>query len=64
MKCADRDVCEFISSFLEELQESLLTLGCKIDIVKCIAEEDLVKERIDYYHNSVLYNMEVIDLFA
>jgi hypothetical protein len=64
VKCADRDVCEFISSFLEELQESLLTLGCKIDIVKCIAEEDLVKERIDYYHNSVLYNMEVIDLFA
>jgi hypothetical protein len=64
VKCVDRDVCEFISSFMEELRESLLAIGCKVNMVKCIAEGDLVKERADYYQNSVLYNREVIDLFA
>ena len=64
VKCVDRDACEFISSFLEELRESLLALGCKIDMVKCIVEGNLVKERINYYQNSVLYKGEAIDLFA
>jgi hypothetical protein len=64
VKCVDRNVCEFISSFMEELRESLFAIGCKVDMVKCIAEGDLVKERADYYQNSVLYNRDVIDLFA
>lgn len=64
VKCVDRDVCEFISSFMEELRKSLLAIGCKVDVVKCVAEGDLVKERADYYQNSVLNNREVIDLFA
>jgi len=64
VKCVDRDVCEFISSFMEELRKSLLAIGCKVNMVKCISEGDLVKERADYYQNSILYNREVIDLFA
>ncbi|MGO9137370.1 MAG: hypothetical protein ACLP9S_01450 [Syntrophales bacterium] len=64
VKCVNRDVCEFVSSFLEELRESLLALGCKIDMVKCIAEGNLAKERVDYYQNSVLYSRGVINLFA
>ncbi len=64
VKCVDREACEFISSFLEELRESLFALGCKIDMVKCIVDGNLVKERVNYYQNSVLYNKEAIDLFA
>jgi hypothetical protein len=64
VKCADQDVCDFISSFLEELRGSLLALGCKIDMVKCVTGVDLVKEKLDYYQDRVLYNSEVIDLFA
>jgi hypothetical protein len=64
VKCADQDVCAFISSFLEELRGSLLALGCKIDMVKCVTGVDLVKEKLDYYQDRVLYNSEVIDLFA
>ena len=64
VKCVERNVCEFISSFMEELRKSLLAIGCKVDMVKCVAERDLIKERADYYQNSVLYNREVIDLFA
>ena len=64
VKCADQDVCAFISSFLEELRGSLLALGCKIDMVKCVTGVDLVKEKLDYYQDRVLYNREVIDLFA
>ncbi len=64
VKCADQGVCDFISSFLEELRGSLLALGCKIDMVKCVTGVDLVKEKLDYYQDRVLYNREVIDLFA
>jgi len=64
VKCMDRDLCEFVSSFTEELRKSLLAIGCKVDMVKCIAEVDLAKERTAYYHNTALYNREVIDLFA
>jgi hypothetical protein len=64
VKCADQNVCDFISSSLVELRESLLSLGCKIDTVKCVAGGDLAKEKLDYYQDRVLYNSEVIDLFA
>jgi hypothetical protein len=64
MKCADQGVCDFISSFLEELRGSLLALGCKIDMVKCVTGADLVTEKLDYYQDRVLYNRDVIDLFA
>jgi hypothetical protein len=64
VKCADQNVCDFISASLVELRESLLSLGCKIDTVKCVAGGDLAKEKLDYYQDRVLYNSEVIDLFA
>ena len=64
VKCADQNVCDIISSSLEELRGSLLALGCKIDTVRCVTGMDLVKEKLDYYQDRVLYNREVIDLFA
>jgi hypothetical protein len=64
VKCADQNICDFISSSLGELRESLLSLGCKIDMVKCVAGGDLAKEKLDYYQDRVLYNSDVIDLFA
>ena len=64
IKCLDQEVCDFISSFLEELRNSLSAMGCQIDTVKCVAGGDLAKEKIDYYQDRVLYAGDVIDLFA
>ena len=64
IKCLDQEVCDFISSFLEELRNSLSAMGCQIDTVKCVAGGDLAKEKMDYYQDRVLYARDVIDLFA
>ena len=64
LKCADGNVCDFISSSLEELRKSLLGFGCNIDTLKCVKEFDLEKEKSDYYQDRVLFQSEVIDLFA
>jgi hypothetical protein len=64
IKCEDQGVCDFISPFLTELRESLSAAGCEIDTVKCIAGGDLVKEKIDYYQDRVLYARDIIDFFA
>ena len=64
IKCGDQEVCDFISPFLTELRESLSAAGCEIDTTKCVVGRDLVKEKIDYYQGRVLYDRDVIDLFA
>jgi hypothetical protein len=64
LKCADGIVCDLISSSLEELRKSLLALGCRIDTLKCVKGLDLEKEKSDYYQDRVLFNSEVVDLFA
>ncbi|MGZ3577892.1 MAG: hypothetical protein ACXU98_02645 [Syntrophales bacterium] len=64
LKCADDKICDLVSSSLGELRKSLLALGCKIDMLKCITGVDLIGEKLDYYQDRVLYNREVVDLFA
>jgi hypothetical protein len=64
LKCADKNICDLISSSLIELRKSLLALGCKIDTLKCVKGVDLEKEKLDYYQDRALFNSEVIDLFA
>ncbi len=64
LKCADKNVCDLISSSLIELRKSLLALGCKIDTLNCVKGLDLEKEKLDYYQDRAVFNSEVIDLFA
>ncbi len=64
IKCVDQEICDFISPFLAELRESLSATGCEINMVNCVTGGDLVKEKIDYYQDRVLYAREVVDLFV
>jgi hypothetical protein len=48
-----QDIIDFIRNLLKETRDEGITAGM-----------DLVKEKLDYYQDRVLYNREVIDLFA
>ncbi len=64
IKCINQEICDLVSAFMDELHRSLLAAGCEINTMKCVAGNDLVKEKADYYRERVLYAREVIDLFA
>jgi hypothetical protein len=64
IKCNAREVCDFISPFLEELREKINSIGCELDAVDCVVAGDLAEEKNDYYQELALYSREVINLFA
>lgn len=64
IKCTDQEICDLVSSFLEELRHNLAAAGCEITKVDCVAGSDLGNEKADYYRDRVLYTREVIDLFV
>lgn len=64
IKCKDQEICDLVSSFLEELRKNLLAAGCEINAVTCVAGGDLVAEKIDYYRDRVLYARGIIDLLV
>lgn len=64
IKCSAREVCDFISPYIEELREKLKAIGCELDAVDCVVRGDLIEEKNDYYQELALYSREVINLFA
>jgi hypothetical protein len=64
IKCNAREICDFISPFLEELREKINSIGCELDAVDCVVAGDLAEEKNDYYQELALYSREVINLFA
>jgi hypothetical protein len=64
IKCKDQEICNFVSSFLKELRNVLLTSGCEINTMTCVVGRDLMGEKIEYYHDLIVYAREVVDIFV
>ncbi len=64
IKCKDQEICDFVSSYLEELRNALLAAGCEVNAMACVAGGDLAGEKIEYYQDRILYAREVVDIFV